>query len=313
MRPISKWQNIIRYPLNALLGSEAQVRILRVLSDGIEGSLTAPDIAERTGLSIPGARKALTRLVHSGFIKLVGDGRRHQYSLMSSNPLIKAAADMFYAESQRYNELIKWLRKAANQLSPPPSSIWIFNDLVNADALLEIGLLHSSKYLADTVRSLRQGYLELEKRFDITIEIHGYTRADLPDIAGDDLTLLAGIPPVTAPADKKSTVKIQTHIDLDLRSLERCKALVPMIKEDRSLISRARKHLDRLIGADQGLATGDLREWSSIIKSYSVHRLLKFLTSETPRASRLRQSCPFFAVLNSKERNHIREASGEKL
>ena len=313
MRPISKWQNIIQYPLNELLGSEARVRILRVLSNDAEGPLTAPDIADRTGLTIPGTRKALTRLVHSGFINLVGGGRRHQYALIYSKPLIKAAISMFRAEKQRYKELLQSLRKAANRLSPPPYSIWILNFPVNPGTPLEVGLLHSSEYLADSVRNLRQDYLYLENRFDITIEIHGYTRADLPDIVEENIILLAGIPPVTDTPDNKSLLGRQTHNELDSRSLERCRVLVSMIKEDRSLIRRARNHLDRLIEDDQGLSTGDLREWSVIMKSYSIHRLLKFLTSKSPRASRLRQSCPFFAVLNNREKNRMMETLGESL
>ncbi len=310
MRPISKWQDNIQYPLNALLGSEARVRILRVLSGDAEGALTVPDIAERTGLSIPGTRKALTALAHSGFVDIIGGGRRHQYALMYSNPLIKAVISIFCAEKEGYHKLIQSLRKAAKRLSPPPYSIWILNFPVNAESPLEVGLLDSGEHLSDSVRKLRQEYLGLEMKYDLTIEIHGYTRADLPniDIDGDDYILLAGTLPVVSNTDNKSGGRIRTHKELDSRSLEWCRALVPMIKEDRSLISRARNHLEWLIEAGQGLANEDLREWSSIIKSYSIHRLLKFLISENPRASRLRQSCPFFAVLNSKERNHIREA-----
>jgi len=313
MRPISKWQNIIQYPLNVLLGSEAQVRILRVLSDDLEGPLTAPDIAERTGLTIPGTRKALNRLVHSGFLDRVGGGRRHQYALMYSNPLMNSTIAMFQAERGRYNELLQSLKKGANRLSPPPYSIWILNYPVNIETPLEIGILHSSEHLSESVRNLRQDYLALEKKFDITIEIHGYTRADLPDIVEENLILLGGIPPGTDSPTTKSPAGKQTHKEMDLRSLERCRVLVSMIKEDRSLIRRARNHLDRLIEDNQGLATGDLREWSEIMKSYSVHRLLKFLTSNTPRAFRLRQSCPLFAVLNNKERNRMLEALSESL
>jgi len=44
-------------------------------------------------------------------------------------------------------------------------------------------------------------------------------------------------------------------------------------------------------------------------ESYSLHRLLRFMVSDAPRAVRLRQSCPFFAVLRDKERLQLEGSS----
>jgi Fic family protein len=81
MRPIVSDQNFLRNPLNELLGTEAQVRLLRVLANEVDGPLTAPNAAELAGLTIPGTHKALKRLLRSGFVVRVGGGRKHQYEL----------------------------------------------------------------------------------------------------------------------------------------------------------------------------------------------------------------------------------------
>ena len=54
-----------------------------------------------------------------------------------------------------------------------------------------------------------------------------------------------------------------------------------------------------------GPASHDLREWHTILSKYSRHRLRDFLVSDTPRAQRLRQSSPFFAVLSADERDEV--------
>ena len=59
MRPIVSDQNSLRNPLNELLGTEARVRLLRVLATEVDGPLAVPDAAERAGLTIPGTHKAL--------------------------------------------------------------------------------------------------------------------------------------------------------------------------------------------------------------------------------------------------------------
>ena len=46
MRPVVSQQDPLRYPLNALFGTQAHVRLLRVMANEVEGPLTASDVAE---------------------------------------------------------------------------------------------------------------------------------------------------------------------------------------------------------------------------------------------------------------------------
>ena len=81
--------------------------------------------------------------------------------------------------------------------------------------------------------------------------------------------------------------------------------LAKAIEQDTSLLRRAKEHIDRLLKEDQGTAIRDLMEWHDILDMYSIQRLSRFFTSSSERANRLRQSNPFFAILNSDERAQL--------
>ena len=105
MRPIASEQNPLHYPLNELLGTQAHVRLLRVMANEVDGPLTASDAAKRSGLTVPGAQKALERLFRSGFVSLVGGGRKHQYEIRCSDRLMQITLELFQAEKDRYEQL----------------------------------------------------------------------------------------------------------------------------------------------------------------------------------------------------------------
>ena len=66
-----------------------------------------------------------------------------------------------------------------------------------------------------------------------------------------------------------------------------------------------------MLKKDHGLATKDIEEWHDILESYSIRRLSQFLTATSERATRLRQSNPIFAILNSEERRRLLNGIGE--
>ena len=67
MRPVAKRQSTLRYPLNSILGTEANVRVLRVLS--FTSSLRSySELARETGLSDPGLRRSVSSLEKVGLV-----------------------------------------------------------------------------------------------------------------------------------------------------------------------------------------------------------------------------------------------------
>jgi predicted transcriptional regulator len=305
MRPVASEQNPLRNPLNELLGTAAHVRLLRVLANETDEPLTASDIAAHAGLTTRGTRKALKRLLQSGFVLRVGGGRRHQYELNRSDKLLKALLKLFQAEKNRYEALLSSIKKELEKPVPYPHSAWI-QELPNeyGDPLV-IGVLHETKRLANFIHRLRTQLNQVERNFDLTIEVNGYTKADVPNLNADEVTLLFGIMPFPDKYSREMHAKPSTHKEKDQHMLELSRKLAEAIEHDTSLVRRAKEHVQRMLKKDHGSATKDIEEWRDILESYSIRRLSRFLTSTCERANRLRQSNPLFAILSPDERNRL--------
>jgi predicted transcriptional regulator len=313
MRPIVSDQNSLRYPLNELLGTEAHVRLLRVLANEVDGPLTAPNAAERAGLTIPGTHKALKRLLQSGFLVRVGGGRRHQYELNRSDKLVKALLKLFHAEKNCYEALLGSIKKELEKPVPYPFSAWIQELPDEYGDPLVIGVLHETKRLANYIHRLRTQFNRVERIFDLTIEINGYTKADVPSLNADEVTLLFGIMPFPDKYSREMDAKPSTHKEKDQHMLELSRKLAEAIEHDTSLVRRAKELVQRMLKKDHGSATKDIEEWRNILESYSIRRLSRFLTSTSERANRLRQSNPLFAILSPDERNRLlNELGGDR-
>jgi predicted transcriptional regulator len=310
MRPVASEQNSLRNPLNELLGTASHVRLLRVFANETDEPLTASDIAAHAGVTTRGTRKALKRLLHSGFVLRVGGGRRHQYELNRSDKLIKALLKLFQAEKNRYEALLNSIKKELEKPVPYPRSAWI-QELPNeyGDPLV-IGVLHETKRLANYIHRLRTQLNRVERNFDLTIELYGYTKADVPRLNADEVTLLFGIMPFPDKYILEMHTKPSTHKEKDLHMLELSHKLAEAIENDTSLVRRAKELVQRMLKKDHGSATKDIAEWRDILESYSIRRLSRFLTSTSERANRLRQSNPLFAILSPDERNQLLNGLG---
>ena len=306
MRPIIYEQNPLSHPLNELLGTEANVRLLRILANDVEGSLTASDAAERAGITPQGAFKALKRLVRSGFVIQVGGGRKRQYALRRDDKLVKALLDLFQTEANRYNLLIESIKKKIEVSESFPRSVWIEKFPKEPEDSLVLGVIHQTRHLNSYLIKLRKELRIIEQDFDITIEVLGYTVADVPLLTSGKTKHLYGIPPFKDNNTIELLSGIKKHEDVDDYLLKICHILSSLVEQDTSLVRRAKKHVQNILEEEHGLATKDLEEWQDILESYSERRLLNFLRSQSERATRLRQSCPFFAVLDESEKTRLR-------
>ena len=312
MRPIVRDQNSLRNPLNELLGTEAHVRLLRVLACEVDGPLTVSAAAALAGLTIPGAHKALKRLLKSGIVVRVGGGRKHQYELRRSDELVKAMLKFFQSEKERYEALLSAIKEAIEKVVPYPHSAWIQEFPSEFGDPMIMGILHETKHLANYRPLLRKELRQIEQDFDLTIEVNGYTKADLPDLEADEVTPLFGFLPFPDRHMQNTYPALGTHEDKDARTLELSRKLAESIEHDTSLIRRAKEHVQHMLKENHDLATKDIEEWQDILESYSIRRLSRFLTATSERANRLRQSNPIFAILNSDERRRLLNGLGDK-
>ena len=310
MRPIVSDQSSLRNPLNGVLGTEAHVRLLRVLASEVDGPLTASNAAQRAGLTTPGAHKALRRLLRSGFVVRVGGGRKHQYELRRPDELVKALLKLFQAEKDRYEELLSAIKKGFEKLVPYPHSAWIQEFPSEFGDPMLMGVLHETKRLPNYIHRLGKQLHQVERDFDLTIEVNGYTKADLPDLEADEVTPLYGVLPFPDKYIREMHATPLTHEERDQQMLKLSRKLADAIEHDTSLVRRAKEHVQRMLKSDHGSATKDIEEWHDILESYSIRRLSQFLISASERANRLRQSNPLFAILNSDERSRLLNSLG---
>lgn len=303
MRPIATDQDFLRNPLDELLGTPANVRLLRLLLDEVNGPVGAPDAAERTGLTEAGARRALKRLVKTGFVRRLGGGRSQTFEFRTSGPISTSLAALFQAERERYRSLLARLRDVIGAL-PEIRVAWIDEPPLEPGQPLHVGVVADSGALTYLEDQMRQRIIPIEKELDVTIEIHTFSRADMPEVDWQTTTLLGGQP--------SSVDERPSHSPTHSGQLARARRLSALIAEqldrDPSLLRRAERHIEFLLKQDQGSAAHDLKEWQEILTHYSEQRIRDFLTSETPRAQRLRQSSPFFAVLDPDQREELLDA-----
>jgi predicted amidohydrolase YtcJ/DNA-binding transcriptional ArsR family regulator len=87
------------HPLDQIFGTQAAVRVLRVLTSG--GEHAPPRIARESKISRPAVREAIIRLEKEGVVERVGDGRNVLYRMSSHHPLAKRIMKLFRAEAKR--------------------------------------------------------------------------------------------------------------------------------------------------------------------------------------------------------------------
>lgn len=311
MRPTKQPQSALRAPLNGILGTEANVRILRVL-----GSLSAPisssELAKRTRLQRSSVHRASKTLEETGIVEYVGTGPRLQLVLRDKSPLSKSIRQLFRTEQQRYEELIAAVKRVAESLVAPPIAIWLEGAVATgADQIgdpLIVSVLDNSRSLEKTTESLRIKLTRIEQQFDIAIEVRSRTHADLDALPVEDTETLfeavplLGVPPagmLTRYRDLWRARNISTHADHDIRALDFGRAVADAINKDPSLIADARRYIDRRWEMASAGERKELAEWKRILANTSPSRLRKLLTDPTERATRLRQTMPFLGIFSA--------------
>ena len=321
MRQPAHRQSAIRNPLNHILGTESGVRILRVLSQTRQ-PLSAADLARMTTLNPTGVRNTVEDLIREGILVPVGGGSRRLVRLRPDHPLAPALRRLFAAEAGRIDTLRKGIGEAAAELGTPPSSVWFQGPVAEgtdkAEDTLMVGVLANTVDLESTVETLRERIADLEKQQDVTIEIRGFSRADLSTLSVEAKSEITRAIPLWGPhpeafihdpSRRPRRASKKTHELLDTRGLALAHRILRKLRGDPLLIERARKRLAvRMRTASPG-ERKELEEWNRLLRSGSERRLRQFLSDPGQRATRLRQTMPFLDVLTPEERDEVLEGT----
>ena len=139
MRPTAQYQSALRFPLNGMLATEANVRVLRVLA-GVTSAISAPELAKRAQLQRSSVHRAVRTLEETGIVEYVGTAPHNQIALRDRSSLAKAVRQLFQSEQSRYDDLLRALKKAADTINPPPLAVWIEGPVAEGKASGEVSV-----------------------------------------------------------------------------------------------------------------------------------------------------------------------------
>ncbi len=301
MRPPRISKNILRYPLDDILAAPAHIRLLRVLLFDLGDVVSVTDAARIAGLSHPGARKALESLEQAGVVIKVGSGRAIKFGLVQGNPFLPLLRELFEREHEQYQDLLHSLRSVIEL--PETREAWIRSWPAGSNRTVDIDLVVSVTAVSRISDEIRSRVMNIEKEWNIVVELHVYTRADRPEIPVDAIVLWTSGENVGT----DHSLQLRTRADSEKQSHRVARVLAGMLERDPTLRKRALRYLDRLLKEGQGMADRDLKEWRQLLESYSTAQLKDLLTSDSQRALRLRRSIPFYSVLTDAELRFLDE------
>jgi len=325
MRPPAERQSALRNPLNSILSTEVNVRVLRVISSS-QGPLGKSEVARRAALNPSGVRRSLADLIEFGILEPVGVGQRQLVTIRRGHPLAPALDSLFEAERDVFAQLLDSLRTTVSLLQPPPDSAWIEGPVATeedrpGDTII-LGLLASSREVDAIARELDSRTIDIMGGYDVIIEVRRWTAADLatapkpPWTGEEEVITLLGPPPMSfvqqeSPRVGDGPARSRTHRELDRRTLSLARAIADRLGEDPSLVGAARDFVVRRMRDATAREQKDLDEWQRLLERLSVRQLRNFLVHPGERATRLRQSLPFVEVLSKDERQAILESTND--
>lgn len=317
MRPPSEPQSFLRAPLDTLLGTETNVRILRVLSEAESGALGRAEVARRARLNASGVRRALDELVELGIVEYEGAGPRPRTRLREDHPLAPDLRSLFARERERYEALVGRLRASVRDLVKPVRAAWIEGPAARGkdepgDPLV-VGILVDPGEVDEAVSALTRRTARLGGTHDVQIHVRGYTPADLDVLDEEERRSLDAAEPLYGPAptafaafDEAGPLRDPvSHRVRDRQARELGRAIADRVRRDPSLTRRALGYVERRIDAASGGELATWEEWRDILANWSAARVADLLESEGERADRLRQSLPFLEVLSPAERDEV--------
>jgi hypothetical protein len=315
MRKPKRPQSRILRPLNEILGTPANVRLVRTLALS-PTSLTSGELARRADLGRTSIYPALRELEFVGIVELVGAGGQRQVQLRERHPLARGLKVLFRAEADQFDELTTALRELFVAVPVRPLSAWI-EDVAAAPRGTDAVRLNFVAPPED--KDILSNYLDerlpaVERGHDVSVVVHGLTRSELEALARTDEhalgnpTLLDGVPPVALlPSRTARTARPApvSHDEHDARARRLALAIALKIKRDPGLIVLAQQRLERRLQRASPRERRELREWLRVLSTVSPARLRAFLIEDSERATRLRQSLPALNLLSPAERQAV--------
>lgn len=195
MRP--RPQSFLTYPFDVLLGSQAGVRVLRVVTlHG--GALSAPTVARQASLSAAVTRTALGDLTAAGLVAALGQGRAMSYQFDATHPLAPAIEQLFRAERGRRGRVLDGLRDAVLALRPAPIGVWVYGSVARGEDTIasdvDVALCVADPLLLETqTAALREAAAAIDEAQRVAISVISFTADDAARLAREDAPIWRGL------------------------------------------------------------------------------------------------------------------------
>jgi DNA-binding transcriptional regulator GbsR (MarR family) len=321
MRPLKHPKNHLLRPLNDILGTQANVRLVRALTLS-PIPLTSGELAKRAQLGRTSIYPALRELERAGVIEFVGAGAQRQVQLRVRHPLAGILTRLFRAEAGRFEELIAALRELLEELPFRPISVWADERAQDAQSehSLRLYFVARPEELEKLTDHFNSSLSRVEHAYDTHIDVKGLTRSEFVTLYGtqesmlSEAVLIGGVPPTAllepsrVPATKSS---VTSHNEHDARARRLALAIATKIKRDPGLISLAEDRMKRRASKASPGERRELTEWMRALSTMSPARLRSFLLEDSERAIRLRQSLPALNLLSPSERNAVIQSQSD--
>ena len=184
MRTPSGQQSHLRYPLTRLFGSPGNVRVLRVLADGLASSAT--QIASAAGLTPQGARLVLEALAKQGIVKVKGSARTQLFELATVHPFRRPILELFEAETEAWEDLVARLRDRLQKRTGVRAA-WLYGSVARGEDTpasdIDLALLVSSPSVGDKVRD---DFMPIENELNVRVSLTALTSQDLKALKAGD-------------------------------------------------------------------------------------------------------------------------------
>lgn len=317
MRPTSTPDSYLRNPLDQILGYPGNIQLLRTLIDRGR-SLSTTEISERTGLSVPGVHKVISRLLETGVVQREGGGRTSKIFIRKEHPLNPILTEIFQTEKNNSTNLFKKLKQCVDELEVKPKSVWIYGKVAKGTDdygdPLQIAIYGHAKNIDELTEKYKDRVIKdaVERKYDVTIEVRGITSGEVDLIKEPDKIMIWGFDPSQLYSEQNESKKSSiSHQELDARSLNDAGLWVDFFKKHPEVIERTKTNLKEKIQSEQSSVKKELQEWHRLLESMSFQRLKKFMQSDSERSTRLRQSLPFWPVLTEAERKDFKSMAEE--
>jgi predicted nucleotidyltransferase len=175
-------QSASRYPLTGILGTDANVRVLRELCRH-GGELAAPTLVMRSGLAQSSVRGAVIALETMKIIEVIGSGRVRLFRLRRSHPLAPIIDTLFRAEEERFEGILNAVRLAVESCGPGVIAVWLYGSVArgedHAASDMDLVVIAEPKTLGRIEEAMRQ---ELRRAEDELSFVASVVAVDVNDL-----------------------------------------------------------------------------------------------------------------------------------